>query len=113
MEMKGINNLLKSLEQANCAVSPTMVKSSNDKLTLYGMLGNDIIQHFKVFELCDLFGGKMLKLTNEFIPIDPISRFNLTRGKKASDQEDRNCRFKSTGKRDILLLTNKFSGLPE
>ena len=106
MEVKGMNNLLKSLEQASCAVSLSMVKSSNDKLTLYCILGNDIIQYFKVFKLCDLFGGKMLRLTNGFISVGTISRFNLTPG-------DPNCRFKSTGERGILLLTNKFSGLSE
>ena len=38
-----------------------------------GILGNDILQQFKVFEYKDVYNGKMLRLSNGYIPVGSVS----------------------------------------
>ena len=43
-----------------------------------GILGNDLIQHFQVFELTESAGYKVLRLTDGFVPIGPIPKVKCT-----------------------------------
>ena len=73
----GINHVLDKLDShSNLSVSAP--KYVNDSLDIQGILGSDALSSFNVFEFCTLLGGRCIRLSNGFIPIGCMSKFNLS-----------------------------------
>ena len=72
MQVEGINKSIEQLSSSNIPVSSNLPKYSNDSVTIVGVLGNDILQHFQVFEFSSVKECKLLRLTNGYVPIGSI-----------------------------------------
>ena len=70
--MPGITDHLTNLDQAGVPLSYSVSCYQGDSLVIKGTLGNDLIQHFQVFELTESVGYKVLILTDGFVPISSI-----------------------------------------
>ena len=51
------------------SISPSYPNIVDDKISISGIIGNDILQSFDVFELISVGNGKMLKISDGLVPI--------------------------------------------
>ena len=73
MQVEDINKSIEQLSLSNIPISSNLPKYSNDSVTIVGVLGNDILQHFQVFEFSSVKECKLLRLTNGFVSIGSIT----------------------------------------
>ena len=73
MTVNSIGSTLEKLKDAGVPISTNVPKYHNDSINICGILGNDVLQHFQVFEFKCVLNGKMLRLSNGFIPIGSIN----------------------------------------
>ena len=101
------------MKQSDISLSTNIPDYRDDSISLCGILGNDILQHFKVFEYKDVCNGKMLILSNGYIPVGSVSALIAQLGDiipndtlKTNLSQHSNCNA-------CLPLENKFSVLNE
>ena len=111
MSAKGISNTIKRLSQTGIPLSTNLPEYTKDSIKICGILGNDVLQHFSVFELENIFNGKMLRLCNGYVPIGSVGSLLA---------EVRDCKYTCASnvsktnlshKNDCIALNNKFSDL--
>ena len=64
-----ITDHLTNLGKAGVPLSYSVPCYQGDSLVIKGILDNDLIQHFQVFELTESAGYKVLRVTDGFVPI--------------------------------------------
>ena len=112
MYIDGMNTLIDNLNETSFALSPSVPTYSDDKIKIFGILGNDIIQCLNVFEINNILGGKMFRLTDGFVPIGSITNFDLEISKPLSAQKDKSSLTEGNNFVPVTLH-NRFSILEE
>lgn len=78
MQVNNIEQTLMQLNKNHIPLSPNTPEYRNNSITLYGVIGSDLLHYFSVFELCQFQNAKLLRLTNGFILFGKIANLNLT-----------------------------------
>ena len=73
----GINNLINDLKLSKYPVSPSVPNFDRDCIKLAGIIGNDILTKFKVFEYVNNTDISLLRLSDGFVPIGHIKTLQL------------------------------------
>ena len=68
----GICDSIAKLRELGVPLSGNVPRYNNDNIKIDGIIGNDILQKFSVFELQNVFNVKMLRVANGFVPIGSI-----------------------------------------
>ena len=114
MHVEGINQFISSLKEADFALSPSVPEYAQNKIKIFGILGNDLIQHLRVFEINHVQGGKMLRLTDGFVPIGSLMNFDLKVSKTLCNETSNECYCSDAIVIEYDVNTNnKFSKLTE
>ena len=93
-------------------LSPSVPAYSDDKIKIFGILGNYIIQCLNVFEIINILGGKMLRLTDGFVSMGSITDFDQEISNSLSAQKD-NFTVTEGDNFAPIILHNMFSILEE
>ena len=83
----------------------------SDSLIIRGILGNDWLDYFSVFELTTCQGFRMLRLSDGFVPIGDISKVNCSFHKSANYSKFKRIKSSSNppyGNNYNVPLNNKF-----
>ena len=110
MNVKGITNNINELRNKNFELSSNIPSYCNDQVNICGVIGNDILSKFSVFEYCSINKNKFVRLANGFIPVGPICKLKNI---------DVNCdigrvkegRIANELKNNTVSSTNKFNVL--
>ena len=73
----------KVISKLESYLSPSMPKYEDGKISVHGIIGCDLISHFRVLEFCDFMGGSCLRLSNGIIPVGVLEKFNLSFSKNS------------------------------
>lgn len=112
MTVPGITNAIAQLKSVGISLSTNIPLYSNDEIKIAGILGNDLLQKFKVFEIQDVLGGKMLRVSNGFVPIGCISSLFLELNNKINVNK-RTVSAKNHTDKFSLKICNKFDCLDD
>ena len=74
MPLDNIDQTLSRLREDGVPISPSVPDYINDKVSIFGILGNDIIQHFDVLELKSVEDIKMIRIYNGFVPYGSVNK---------------------------------------
>ena len=78
MSLDIIQQTLSRLREDGVPISTCVPDYINDKVGIFGILGNDIIQHFDVFELKFVQHVKKISIANDFVPYGSVNKLKLS-----------------------------------
>ena len=73
LHVRGISKFMENAASHNIPVSPNAPKYKNDSVKLFGIIGNDLIEKFKVFEKQNINNCNLLRLSNGFVPMGTVT----------------------------------------
>ena len=114
VSVPGISGHLTNLDQAEVPLSYSVPCYQADSLVIRGMLGNDLTQHFQVFELNESAGYMVLRLTDGFVPIGSIPKVKCPFKNKEKLSANTKCKSKTSKCVTSSIPTcNKFKPLTD
>ena len=97
LQIPMLPSIVRNLDSAGCTVSPNYPGRYYDRIDIFGILGNDLLQDFKKFDLIhvELFNlnVKVIKLDNGIIPFGSVLNFIQPSDRKKFINMTRNYEF--------------------